>query len=235
MEHSPKILSGSSEEEKSAYLAVIASLATADRQASPEEITYLDALCDSADLSPQDKENVLQAANETTGNELTAHLNVLKNSELKYSLVADLINFAKADSNYSAEEQQSIEQIARYLQVNKEQLSLLKEFTDKAEEANAAPEQINNPAFLASTGLQDRMQKSGIHTGGLLKGLISIAGPLILSRMMGRSFGGSLGRSLNPLGRRSGMGGMGSLISMLSGGRGMRGAGGMLGRILKGL
>lgn len=45
------VLEGYSDEEKGAYLGAIASIATADRQASPEEIEYITALCDAAAIS----------------------------------------------------------------------------------------------------------------------------------------------------------------------------------------
>lgn len=55
MENSQGILQGSSEMEKGAYLGAIASIATADRHASSEEVEYLSALADSAGLSAEQK------------------------------------------------------------------------------------------------------------------------------------------------------------------------------------
>ena len=49
MQETVTILEGYSDNEKGAYLGAIASIATADRQASEEELSYLQALSESAD------------------------------------------------------------------------------------------------------------------------------------------------------------------------------------------
>jgi uncharacterized tellurite resistance protein B-like protein len=256
------ILAGSSDSEKSAYLGVIASIATADRQASEEELEYIQALCESAELSEQSTQRVLAAANEDSETHLTQNLDVLKGSDLRFSLVTDLITFAKADQNYSEEEKQHVQQIAKYLQVDQEQFSLLNQYSQQASQLED-PQQAASPAFLANSGMQQKMQSAGINTGGLMKGLLAFAGPMILASMLrrrggglggmmggggglggmlggglGGMMGGGLGGALGGMlgGSRGGMGGggLGSLIGMLSGGRGMSGAGGMLGRMLGG-
>jgi uncharacterized tellurite resistance protein B-like protein len=256
------ILAGSSETEKSAYLGVIASIATADRQASEEELEYIQALCESAELSDASTQRVLAAANEDSETHLTQNLDVLKGSDLRFSLVTDLITFAKADQNYSEAEKQHVAQIAKYLQVDQEQFSLLNQYSQQASQLED-PQEAASPAFLANSGMQQKMQSAGINTGGLLKGLLAFAGPMLLAGMLrrrgggglggmmgggglggmlgggglGGMMGGGLGGALGGMlgGNRGGMGGgLGSLIGMLSGGRGMSGAGGMLGRMLGG-
>lgn len=164
-------------------------------------------------------------------------LDILKSSNLKYSLVTDIIAFAKADGNYNEEEQQRVQQISEYLQVDKKQFSLLNEFTDKASQSNVPPEEKVKPSFLSSLGLSDKLQGAGINSNGLLKGLLGIAGPVVLGSMLS----GVLGRR----GRNTGMfgnmmgggmmgGGLGSLIGMLSGGRRFRNSGGLFSRVLGG-
>lgn len=232
------LLAGATDLEKGAYLGVIASLATADRVASEEEQEYLRALCASAELSEAQTHQVLAAAQENSDAPLTRNLETLQNSDLRYSLVTDLISFAKADQDYSATEQQYIQHIAQKLQVDPTQFSLLDQYTDEAAELED-PQQAAAPNFLANSGMQQKMQAAGINTGGLLKGLLSFAGPMILASMLRRR-GGGLGGMMG--GMMGGMlgggmgrgGGLGSLMGMLSGGRGMRGAGGMLGRMFGG-
>ena len=101
---SESILQGHSDQEKAAYLAAIASIATADKQASPEELEYITQLCEAADISDAEKQKVLNAAKEISGEELKRSLDILKDSQLKYSLITDLMAFAKSDANYSEEE-----------------------------------------------------------------------------------------------------------------------------------
>src|SRR5262245_43106661 len=88
------ILQGHSDQEKAAYLAAIASIATADKQASPEEMNYITKLCEAAGLPDEQKQRVLKAAKEISGEELKQSLDILNNSQLKYSLITDLMAFA---------------------------------------------------------------------------------------------------------------------------------------------
>ena len=84
------------------------------------------------------------------------------------------------------------------------------------------------------------MESAGINSNNLLKGLLGIAGPLVLGSLLsgrnrGRSHAGMLGGgNMGGLGGMMGGAGLGSLIGMLSGGRSFRNTGGMFGRILGG-
>ena len=239
METNTTILDGISDAEKGAYLAAIASIATADNEASEQEMTHLSGLCEAANLSPAQQQRVLHAATSTDEQDLVESLNHLRNSDLRYSLVTDLFAFAKSDNNYSETEQQMVQKIASYLGVDQTQYGLLGEV---AEHTNNPSLNTGSAGFLSSTGLGDKLRASGINGSSLMQGLISIAAPLILSRMMGggRSGGSSMGGMLGSVlggggfgsgGSMMGGGGLGSLIGALSGGRGMGSTGGLLGRI----
>jgi uncharacterized tellurite resistance protein B-like protein len=231
------ILEGYSDPEKGAYLGAIASIATADREASPEELEYIENLCNAAELSETQKQAVHTAATELSGEELNRCLDILKKSELKYSLVADLMAFAKSDNNYSEQEEQNITKISRYLGIDQKQFSLLDQFAD---ESVHQPETTDAQGLLGGR-LGNQLQTAGINTGSLFKGLISFAAPMLIGGMlsrglgrgrggMGGGFGGGLGGMLG-----GGMGGgLGSIIGMLSGGRGMGSTGGLFGRIFGG-
>ena len=258
MEQQQTILDGYSDMEKGAYLGAIASIATADRSATEEELAYLDALSDSAGLSDEQGEMIRRSATELTGEELNKCLDVLKGSDLRFSLITDLIAFAESDQNYTEEEKQSISAIAKYLGVNQEQFSLLDQFTHKAKEEAVTPEEAASPNFLSGSGLGDKMKNAGINTGGLLKGLLGVMGPIVLAGMLsgrgrrgglgGMMGGGMLGGGLGGMlgggllgsmlgGRGGGLGGMlgggglGSLTGMLGGGGGFGRSGGLLGRM----
>ena len=227
MEENAKFLAGHSDREKGAYLGAIASIATADREASQEELDYLAALCDAAELSDLQKNAVMRAANELSGKELIQCLDILKSSDLRFSLVTDLIAFAKSDNVYDEEEEESIHKISEYLGVNEHQFSLLDEFADKAKEKKLPVQEEEQGGFLTSLGLKDKLQNEGIGGSSLLKSLIGVAGPLIVGGMLARG----LGRRTTGEGM-PGSGGLGSLIGMLSGGRGLGTTSGMLGRVL---
>ena len=242
MEQTEKLLKDYGDVEKGSYLGAIASIATADRTASEEELDYIMALADSAGLSEQQKNAVERAATELSGEELKRCLDNLKSSDLRFSLVADLIAFAESDKNYTPEEKANIEKIAQYLNINKQQFSLLDQFVQKTAETNAAPEEMQQQGFLGSLGLEDKFRNSGINFGSLTKGLLGIAGPMILGSLVsrglrGRGGGGGLGGMLSGGlgGMLGGGGGLGSLTSMLNGGRGLASTGGLFSIILRGI
>jgi hypothetical protein len=176
----------------------------------------------------------------------------LEISDLKFSFVTDLISFAKSDGDYSEAEEGKIQQMADYLGVNQNQVSVLDQVVEKTSSGEVTPEQAANPNFLSSLGLGDKLSGAGINGGSLLKNLIAIAAPMIIGGMVSRGMnrnsssgggllGGLLGGGGGMLGGGGGLGGMlggnrgggglGSLIGMLSGGRGMRSTGGLLGKI----
>ena len=238
MEQQETLLQNYSDEEKGAYLGAIASVATADRQATEEEVQYISALADSAELSEAQKAAVMQAANGLSAEDLQRCLDILKGSELRFSLITDMIAFAESDQNYSAEEKASVEKIAQYLGVNQEQFSVLNQFVTKANATNAAPEEVQKPGFLDSLGLGDKMKSAGINSNTLLRTVLGIAGPMVLASMFrrrggGGGLGGMLGGGMMGGGLGSALGGgmmgggLGSIIGMLGGRRG--GLGGMLG------
>lgn len=253
MEQTTTLLEGHSDEEKGAYLAAIASIATADHSATQVEIGYLRELAEAAELSQQQEDEVIFAATNLSGEELNHYLNVLKSSDLKYSLVTDLISFAEADKNYSQAEKANIEKIAAYLDIKPEQYSALNQFVEKSFDTGKA----DSPNFLASSGLEEKFKSAGLNMGSIMKGLIAVAGPLILSKMMNRRSSGNAGPGNNHGGlldglmngglggllggltgnsgnnnSQQGSGGLGSIIGMLNGGRGFSGVGGLLGKIL---
>lgn len=231
-----KILQGNSDPEKGAYLGAIASIATADRQASEEEMDYIAELCDAADLSTQQKDAVMRAATELSSDELTRCLDILRKSDLRFSLVTDLIAFAKSDENYNEAEQENVRRIAAYIDVNEQQFSLLDQFAEKAKTAQLPSGENNNQHFLSSLGMKEKLKGAGINGNSLLKGLIGFAAPMILSGLL--SSRGGRGRS-SAFNSNTGMGGfggggLGSIIGMLNGGRGFGSTGGLFGKILSG-
>jgi len=227
------ILQGHTDAEKGAYLAAIASLATADRQATPQEVEYITHLSNAANLPDAQKQIVLNAAKETSGDELKKSLDVLKNSELKYSLVTDLIAFAKSDNNYSEEESQYIQKVAQYLGVDQKQVAVLNHVAENAKPADPSQQGSSEPGFLSS--IKEKLQSLGISSSTLTKGLIAIGGTAIFSKMFANRSGGggTFGGIGNVLAGAGVAGGLTSLIGMLSGGgKGMGGAGSLLDRVL---
>ena len=103
-----QLLQNYSEPEKTAYLSSIAALATADRQATAPEAEFLQRLAQQAGLSSDATRQVLTAADSADNSTVQQNLDELKGSDLRYSLVTDLISFARADGTYSPGEQEMI-------------------------------------------------------------------------------------------------------------------------------
>jgi uncharacterized tellurite resistance protein B-like protein len=245
MQQDTHILKDYSDQEKTAYIASIASIATADREATEEEIEFIQALADTAGLSPADEQGVLQSARDTTNASLPQHLSILKNSNLRFSLITDIISFAKADGHYTPQEEAKIKGIASYLNINETQFSTLNHVVDHAATAGKNGHDITGQGFLDSSSIGNKLQESGI-SSGFMKGALAFIAPVIMSRMMGRSRtsmggmgGGLLGGLLGGMG--GGMmggigsrGGLGSIFSTLAGGRSYGSQGGF-GSMLGGL
>ncbi len=252
MENTDKLLKDYSDPEKGAYLGAIASIATADHEATEEELDYIKTLAQSADLSPEQEERVVRAGKEISANELERCLDILKTSDLRFSLVTDIISFAKSDGKYSEDEKKNIEQIAQHLDIDENQFSLLDLFVKKSSDSGKSGEEVTKPGFLSALGLDDKFKSAGIKTSSLTKGLLGIVGPMLIAKMLsGGGRGGMMGGRGGMLGGRGGIGGMlgntmasgglsnrqpgiGSLISMLSGGRGYSSMGNILPNILRG-
>jgi uncharacterized tellurite resistance protein B-like protein len=231
MNEAQNIFQGYSDQEKVAYLAAIASIATADRSATQEEVDFLQSLATAADLPQGQDQEIVNAAMGISGDELKKALDALQNSKLKFSLIADIITFAKVDQRYSEEEKASIKKIADYLKVDQNQFSLLDQFVDKATQNPSATGDGQRPDILESLGLKNKFDNAGINSGSFGGGILAMLGPLVLQQILGRSgrSGGMFGQNRSG----GGFGGLGSIFSMLNGRGGYGGIGNILSKILK--
>ena len=66
---SETLLTKYAEHEKVAYLGALAGLATADREASDQEVEHLREIAHAAGLSAEDEKNILEAAKDASGND----------------------------------------------------------------------------------------------------------------------------------------------------------------------
>ncbi|KAA9331817.1 TerB family tellurite resistance protein [Adhaeribacter soli] len=220
-----QLLKDYSDTEKGAYLGAIASIASADRDASEQEIKFLAALSESAGLSQESTRAVLSAAHDPANLSVQKCLDVLKGSDLRYSFITDIMSFAKADGHLSGEEEELIKGMADYLGVNQQQYGVLKEFVNVADESAKKGEIVEAHALGASSestggGMGDMLKKAGIPADGLMKGVLAVAAPILIASILrgGSRRGGMMG----------GMGGMGG--GLLGGGL----LGGLLGSVMSG-
>ena len=216
-----QLLQNYSEAEKTAYLSAIASLATADRQASGAEGQFLQALAQQAGLSGGATQQVLAAAQDASNQSIQQHLDVLKGSDLRFSLVTDLISFARADGAYANDEEAMIGKMSQYLGINAEQQHTLETVVDQAATVAHDPQDPGKQGFLS--GIGDKLSSVGIPKGALMAGLLGVVAPMVISRVMG----GGQRQDTNP-----GGGLMGGSMGGLLGGASNSGLGGLLGGLL---
>src|SRR5688572_26853649 len=225
------LLSNFTEREKTAYITALAALATSDREATDEELENLRELTNRAGLSADQEDTVMKAAQDTSGQELLKSLDVLKESDLRYGLITDLIAMAKADESYTPEEKGNIEKVSRYLNVNGSQFSILDQFVTRAADEERTPEEYYKSDFVRSTGMQDKFSNAGFSMESIGKSIFGFLGPVILSGLAGRTLRGRNASSVASQG--GGLGGM--LGSILSGSGRTGGMSGGLGGLLSGL
>lgn len=194
--------------QRAAYLGAIAALVTADREASEAEVQFLSALAQQTGLSQQDAQRVVDAAMDPDSGSLKRDLEVLKQSELRFSLMHDLVAFAQSDGDYNEAEQERVASMAKFLGISEEQ----QEAVDQYQSAAAAGE---DPSEL--NGLMSRLGMP--KGGGALAGLLATVGPMILQQIMSRG-GGAAGQAAG------GGGGLGGLLGQVMGAMGGGGAGG---------
>ena len=218
-----QLLQNYSEAEKTAYLSAIASLATADRQVSGAEGQFLQALAQQAGLSGGATQQVLAAAQDASNQSIQQHLDVLKGSDLRFSLVTDLISFARADGAYANDEEAMVGKMSQYLGINAEQQHTLETVVDQAATVAHDPQDPGKQGFLS--GIGDKLSSVGIPKGALMAGLLGVVAPMVISRVMG----GGQRQDTNP-----GGGLMGGSMGGLLGGAANSGLGGLLGGLLGG-
>ncbi|QKG58459.1 TerB family tellurite resistance protein [Hymenobacter sp. BRD128] len=219
-----QLLQNYSEPEKTAYLSAIAALATADRQATAPEAEFLQRLAQQAGLSQDATRQVLTAADSADNHTVQQSLDQLKNSDLRYSLVTDLISMARADGTYSPGEEEMVGKMAAYLGINPEQKQTLENVVDQAASVPHDPQDPNKQGFLNSIG--DKLSNVGIPKGALMAGLLGVVAPMVISRVMGGGSGNTGGQAQSP---------SGSMGGLLSGAMGTLGGQGSLGGLLGGL
>ncbi len=219
-----QLLQNYSEAEKTAYLSAIAALATADRQASEPEQEFLQRLAQQAGLSSGSAQQVLAAAQGSDNQSIQQSLDQLKGSDLRFSLVTDLISFARADGAYSNDEEAMVSKMAAYLGVNEEQKATLENVVDQAANVPHDAQDPGKQGFLG--GIGDKLSSVGIPKGALMAGLLGVVAPMVISRVMG---GGGQNQG-QPSGNMGGM-----LGGLLGGGQGGGSSmGGLLGGLLGG-
>jgi len=116
------------EQEKIAYISIVASIASADNNVSSDEIDNLLKLCDQVNLSSDGVGKVIAAAKDPNSAPIKQYISELKNSELKYTLIADMYFLGYADDELTDDEITEIKSISSKLNVKKDQVEAIAKY-----------------------------------------------------------------------------------------------------------
>jgi len=116
------------------YLTIIASMAAADVSLAPEELAKLRELCKALDLPERETQQIIDTAHRPTAT-VERHLDALKSSPLRFTLVSDCLSLAFADGEYANSERREIVALSKALGVADDQLAALEECARAVAEA----------------------------------------------------------------------------------------------------
>lgn len=173
-----------SEDLRTSYLVVLAATTSADQESSSEEIAFMEQMAIAANLSEENRKIVKKATEDINSTNLSGHLEDFKDNDLRFSLMADMLNVCYADGNLNQDEIKQLDQINQVLGINEEQFKALQQYVTTANkeaekvegnpELKKAPQKANanteaegkepkeEKSFLEKTGLGNMLQGMGI-------------------------------------------------------------------------
>ncbi len=119
------------EKVRTSYLTLLASMANADGKIEASELEKLKEFCRIAGLSEKSLQEVVNAATTKADSSILAQLQMLKTSNLKYSIVTDCTFMAYADGIVVQEEEAEIAKIAGALDVNDNQIKAIRFYVER--------------------------------------------------------------------------------------------------------
>jgi uncharacterized tellurite resistance protein B-like protein len=184
------------EDEKVEYLCVVSSIASADGKVSDAEIAKIREFCKTVNLSASSIGRVISAAENPLEVNFDKIFKKISKSELRYTLLTDMIFLAFADTEYTAGEKNEIKQIAKKLDIKEEQLIAIEKYVQAILKAND------------SGNTRDDLKKLG---GDVAAGLASAGIPIGAVAVSGSVFG------LSAAGITSGLAALGLGLGMTTG------------------
>jgi uncharacterized tellurite resistance protein B-like protein len=110
------------------YLTVLAAVVGVDASVSGKELGVLAQFCDDLGLDPEEKQSIIQFARAVDPAAVIAACERLKESELRFTVVSDLLFIAYTDDRYAPSEREVIEGIARMMGVSWRQLEAMEQY-----------------------------------------------------------------------------------------------------------
>jgi len=179
------------------YLIVVASMAAADGELAAAELTKLREFCMSLELGPAERGVVMAAAEQPDAVHIREVAGRLKSSELRFTLMTDLLFMAYADEKYVEAERREIHALADALGIPDAQRVALEKYVVAVLKAQQT----------SGVGPED-LKKLG---GDVAASLASVGVPIAAVAVSGSVFG------LSAAGITSGLAALGLGLGMASG------------------
>jgi uncharacterized tellurite resistance protein B-like protein len=154
-------------------------MALADGEVTQDEIARLEGLCEALALGPSSREAVVAAARALGSVDLAALIARLRDSELRFALLVDLVDVATADGSIAAGEDAELEALADELGITRGQLAMTRRFV--AEQRELGSEPLSREALAAIAGL------------GIPVAALAVLAPLGVSLAVGLGIAAALG------------------------------------------
>jgi uncharacterized tellurite resistance protein B-like protein len=135
------------------YLMLVAAVAASDDELHPDELALLQTWMDQFALAPKSREAVLAIAHrKPLKREAVAHR--LRETDLKYSLMLDLMGMAMADGVLMDKEIGLLRDVAEVLELDPIDFNIMIEFIHSAHQAS----QLNSPEPLYEHNIESAFQ-----------------------------------------------------------------------------
>ncbi len=169
------------EDVRTSYIVVMTAISSADKENTPEEVAFVNQMATVANISEENKKIVTAALTNTKETDLVAHLNKLKDNNIKFALITDLLNLANKDGSLEPSEVAAIAEVNKVLGITEEQYKALQQYVEaankEASKEDGTPDVDTNgqlkPAktnFLDSLGLTSTFKQMGIPVDSFTNG-----------------------------------------------------------------
>lgn len=160
-----------SEDLRTSYLVVLGAITTADKENSEEEVAFMEQMSIAAELSGDNKERVKNSLKNTKSVNLSKELKDFEGDDLRFSLMADVLNLVYADGDLDKNEVKQLEKVQTTLEISEEQYDALQKYVKAANKA--AEKKAGNPNikkkgeeegtnFLEASGMNNMFKQLGI-------------------------------------------------------------------------
>ncbi len=118
------------EVEKVDYFSIVASIASADGKVTDAEITQIREFCSAIGIGEIGIGVIIAVIGDPSMIDLQAILNRLSKTELKFTLLTDMLFMAHADGIVSPNEEEEIRKIASMLDITQEQIEVINKYVE---------------------------------------------------------------------------------------------------------